>query len=419
MTGEKRRRFWLSVIIDEYRQAFSGLPREIWLLASVMLINRAGTMVVAFLALYFTQSLGFEATSAAKLLAIYGVGAIVGAYVGGKLTDRIGAIRVQIISLALTAVGFIVLSLVRDWTQTAAVSFFVSLVSEAIRPANATAVTLYSPPSRHRQAFALTRLAANLGMTLGPALGGFLATISYSYLFWADAGTCAVAGILLFVLFRRVANPISDRSDQEPENEGKGISPWRDGAFLIFLSLTFVSALVFFQLLSTYPHYLKYIHQLSEFEIGLLLAVNTLLVALAEMVLIRRLGGFSELKTIAVGYFLSCVGFGMMPFGAGFGYFAFCVCVWTIGEMISMPLASAYVAGRSTQANRGSYMGGYTICYAVAFVVAPLIGFQLYQWSPNAVWHFCTAVGVVLLVATWSLAEWENRQKDRAASDND
>ena len=215
--------------VNSYRQAISGLPREVWYLALVMFINRSGSMVLAFLTLYVNKELGYSEQLAGLVIAIFGVGSILGSLLGGWLTDRVGAIRLQAIAFVLNAIGFVALYQLTDYVAFAVTLFLMSAAGEAFRPANAAAIAEFSPPELHRRAFALNRLAINLGFTIGPAVGGLLATYSYAWLFWIDAATCLMAASALLFLFRGRMRAV--HVDTVDEVVVPTRSPWTDWNF--------------------------------------------------------------------------------------------------------------------------------------------------------------------------------------------
>jgi predicted MFS family arabinose efflux permease len=183
----------LGQVTSAYREAFRGLPRRVWLLAVVTLVNRSGTMVVPFLSLYLTTQLGYTISQAGRVVALYGIGSVLGSLLGGWLADHIGAVRVVRWSLIGTGAGFLLLSQVHSLWALAATVLSLSVVAEAFRPAMLSSIALAAPPEVRTRSMSLLRLAINLGMSVGPAIGGLLAVKRYLWLFLVDAGTCWAA----------------------------------------------------------------------------------------------------------------------------------------------------------------------------------------------------------------------------------
>ncbi len=393
-----------------YRRAYDGLPIEIWWLSGALFINRFGTMVLPFFTLYLTSQLDYSDAAASRMLSIYGLGSICGAYLGGRLTSRVGAIRLQVISLFCAVPACLAVPLFRSWVGIAASIFLMSLFSEAVRPANGTALTHFTPPALRVRAFGLQRMAVNLGISFGPAIGGALAMFSFVWLFIVDAGTtflCALALVALFG-FRRYAKV----DDAERPGVQSGSTPLKDTPFVLFLSLILLTSIVFFQFHVTYPLYLSSHYHLSKAAIGLIYAINTVVIVVFEMLLLNYVRRFPMMLVIGCGSLLSCLGFGMLPFGSSVIYCIASMLVITLGEMLWMPLASGWVAHRSDRGDRGLYMGWYSMTFSVSFVIAPIVGGALYARDHRLIWIFGNVIGVITFLSLAGLHFLVDREKE-------
>jgi MFS family permease len=381
-----------------WADVYRGLPAAVWLQAGAALVNRCGTMVLPFLALYATRELGLGAADAGRLLGLYGIGAIFGSYLGGWLCDRWGAVRVEIVSLAANGLGFLVLPFLRDPRALAVALPIVALAVESFRPALLTAAAQASGPAQRARSLAFVRFAVNLGMALGPVVGGLLASIDYLWLFVVDGGTCWLAAVFLAVLVAP-RTPASSASERRAA-AALARSPWRDRPFLALMVLVCVQATIFFQILGTFPLYLGAAYRLDEAQIGAVLGVNAAIIAFVEMPLVKGIEGLRASRVMGVGAMLVCVGFGLLPLGATVPFVVFTVVVWTIGEMLSMPMTNALVSRRAEDVAGGAagrYMGIYTQAWSVAFVLAPTLGTSAYaRWGGDVVWASCALLAVPL-----------------------
>jgi predicted MFS family arabinose efflux permease len=393
-------------VLDTYRAAFRGLSREIWGLALVSLVNRSGTMVVLFLVPWLTRVRGFEPAVAGNLLSVYGLGTVAGIWLGGRLTDRIGHRPVIEGSLLLTGITMLVLGTLREPLAIGAGVAALGLVGEAIRPANAVAVVAHSEEAGRPRAFGLMRLSVNLGLTLGPALGGFLASIDYAWLFRVDGGTCLLAALLFRLLF-----PREEADEPEARSAARsGPSPWRDGLFVAALGLLMLQALIFFQLWSTYPLYLLEQRGFSERVFGGLFAVNTAVIVVFEMVLVHSIERRDPLRVIAVASLLIGAGFGLTAWVESLPAVVLTVLIWTLGEMLGAPMMQSWVARRARPDNRGRYLAGFAMVFSVSSVLAPWFGTRVYQnVSPDAVWHACLLLGALQFLGFAALSRVERR----------
>jgi len=387
----------IHTILSHYRAAYSGIPRKIWLICLVLFVNRSGHMVLFFMVLYLTKELAFSVTLAGELISLYGLGALAGAYLGGFFCDKIGPLRIQKLSLILNGIGLILLDYADTPLTIGILLFLNAIVGEAFRPASATALAAHSPPELRTRVFALSRLAVNLGVAIGPTAGGILALYDYSYLFWVDGITCLMAAVVLFYYFPGTKR-LTDRLEHNAS--AKDRSPFRDRAFVSLLFILLMISMAFFQLFNTWPLYMNQVYQLPENMIGYLFAFNALLIIVFEMPLIHRLERINPLRIMAPGSLLIFAGFALLPFGSSFLYAVLTVVVWTIGEMLVFPLTIAFIANRAPDSVRGQYMGMYTFTFSIAFVIAPKTGTYIYQqWSPEHLWFAIGILGIFTFVA--------------------
>jgi predicted MFS family arabinose efflux permease len=383
-------------VLNLYRNAFSGLSRSTWWLAFILLVNRSGTMVVPFLTIYLTQYYHYSIAQAGAVMGLFGAGAVAGGFVGGKLTDKYGFYGIQLFTLLGGGVLFMVLGQMKSYPLICLFTFLLSFVNEAFRPANATAVAHYSSPENRTRSYSLNRLAINLGWAVGGGLGGLLASVNYELLFWVDGFTNIAAAILLWRYLKPVTKTTHEVHDPTIDTSA---SAYRDKLYLWFIVFTTLFAMCFFQLFTNLPVYLKQELHFSESFIGLLMAVNGLIIAFIEMVIVYQLEGRrSGLSYISIGVTLcaaSYVLYNLLPGTAALAIGA--MIVITFGEILSMPFMNAFWISRSQIHNRGQYAGLYTIAWATAQVLGPVLGSQLAE-HVNFYWLWWV-VGFVCLIA--------------------
>ena len=369
----------LSATFNLYRNAYTGLTRRMWLLAVVMLINRSGTMVLAFMTLYINH-IGYSTKQAGFVVAVYGSGSLAGAFLGGKISDRFGFYYTQFFSLLCGGILFITLGQMQSYVSICVCTFFLSLVNESFRPANATAIAHYSTPQNRTQAFSIVRLAINLGWGIGGALGGFLASVNYHLLFWVDGATNICAAILLLWILPKVSLSQQQNTGKKSVEKIKVRSPYADKTFMYFIGLQVLFAICFFQLFTTIPLYFKEGLHINEFWIGVIMAMNGIIIALFEMVLVFKLEGWKPyLRLMAYGSILMAMSFYMLnlPVLPGFTVAVLSMVLITIAEMVAMPFMNSYYISRSTEGNRGQYAAYYTMAWSAAQVIGSTSGTQI------------------------------------------
>jgi predicted MFS family arabinose efflux permease len=385
--------------IQLYRNSFEGLSKNIWLLAAVMLINRSGTMVIPFLSLYLTAELGFSKSSAAWVSTAFGLGSLLGAFLGGKLSDKIGFFKVQFGSLFLSAFFFTSLIWFKDLFAISVMIFLTSVVSEAFRPANFAAVAAYSDVATRTRAVALIRMAINLGIAIGPGVGGLIAVkLGFTYLFLIDGVTCLFAAIFLKLnLTPPKIIPTSDKPSEMPVSGYQ--SPYRDTRYMVFILLVIINAVAFFQILNAEPLYFREICLLNEGQIGLLMAVNGLIIAATEMPLIYILEKWlSKLQIIIIGTLL--IGFSFWMFNwttPSWNVALISMIIITIGEMMSLPFLSTLALNRANDSNRGQYMAVFTMGYSVSHIISSNFGMRVADvYGFNTLWNL---IGIICVIA--------------------
>lgn len=382
-------------LLDNYLRSFRGLDREAWLLSLVVFINGCGSMVVFFLTLYLTRELGYSNAAAGNMLSLYGLGSMIGCYAGGKLSDRWGSRRVQLASLLTAGFSYILLGYARGAASVAGMVFTLAVLANAFRPANVAAFSEIGTDASRARGFSLMRLAANLGVTVGPAAGGFLATIDYMYLFWVDGLTSIAAGAVLFLLYKgrqRSARTAVKRHE----------SPLKDLIFMRFLGLLLIVGILFFQIFSTWPLYLKQECSMQENRIGLLLTVNAVMIVLFEMPLIHRVEKREPRRVMAFGTVFLALGLGLLGLGSGIGLILISVVLWTIGEMLIFPMSATYAAGRAAGSSSGAYMGLFTLTFSLANMASPPLALWAYdQWGSHRLWLFSGALGLSIGSGFW------------------
>jgi predicted MFS family arabinose efflux permease len=337
-------------------------------------------MVVFFLAVYLKEELGFTLDQIGLIMALFGIGTISGVWVGGRLVDRLGYYPVMIVSLGAGAVMFAAVSFVRSFEVLATSMFLVSFCAEAFRPANMAAISYYASPDIYTRAVSLNRLAINLGFSIGPAIGGFLSEMSFQYIFWADALTCLLAMLMLLLFVKKSTREIGIIKE---ENAAAALqSPYKDAAFLWFLPIAMLYAISFFQFFSTMPIYYTEVEGLSKSSIGWIMALNGLLVALFEMLIIYKFEKKWNLYNfIILGTFLVVPSYLSLLFLGGFWWMIVITIVISFSEMFAMPFMNTFMNNRSAGGKRGQYSSLYIMAWSSSQILTPIIATQIIDHS--------------------------------------
>lgn len=360
-------------------------------------------MVIPFLSMYMSSELNFSKAQVGMVLGCFGLGSVCGSWLGGWLTDKFGNYRVQATSLILTVPIFLILPHFRTFESLAGMIFLLTLIADTFRPANSVSVARYAKPENLTKAYSLNRMAVNLGFSIGPALGGILATFSYNWIFYGNA-LAALSAAVVFIIFFRKRKP---RSAAQPKVHAEKIrtekdrNAYLDPPFIIFNIFCCLFSMAFFQLLSTLPLFYKEVKLMSEGQIGLLLGFSGFVIVLFEMLLVHAVEHrFTPRQVMIFGTGIAGVSYLMLnaPFGTAWLYLA--MFILSVGEMLTLPFTATISASRATLNTQGAYMGFNSLSFAAANIFSPYLGTYIaehfgYQslWFSTAFVMLFTSVG--------------------------
>ncbi|HPF96184.1 MAG: MFS transporter [Mangrovimonas sp.] len=390
-------------LIHYYIGTFAGLSKEVWWLALVTFINRSGTMVIPFLSLYLTDDLGFSLDKqVAWIMSAFGLGSVIGSWIGGKLADRVGFYKVMVVSLMATGFLFIGLQYLKTFESLCLGIFITTLIADTFRPAMFVAMSAYSKPENKARSVTLIRLAINLGFSAGPAIGGLIiAHLSYAGLFWVDGITCILATLLFIkVLNPRVAKTLDNHIVENPR------SVYKDKPFWIFFAGMILFGMAFLQYFSTIPLYYRDVHLLSEPTIGLLMGMNGFLIFLLEMPVIKWLENskYSKVGLILFGALLTALSFIVLDVTSWAGVLIIGMLFMTIGEMVAFPFANAFAVERARHGRQGEYMAYFTITFSFGHIFGHNLGMQFVSLLGfDATWYIMTGIMLISAGLFWLL----------------
>ncbi|MDI1304834.1 MAG: MFS transporter, partial [bacterium] len=357
----------LQTAFQRYINNFKGFTREVWILTLITFINRAGTMVLPFLSKYLKEDLQFSYAQVGWIMVAFGFGSMLGSWLGGKLSDKIGFYKIMIFSLFTSGILLFLVQYIRTFWGLCIGMFVIMTVADMFRPAMFVSLGTYAKPENRTRALTLVRLAVNLGFTAGPALGGLIImNLGYSGLFWVDGSSCIVS-ILIFALLVKERKKPADLNTINDETEIPA-SVFKDKIFWIFLFVCFATAMLFFQLFTTLPLYHNEKFGLTEFQSGLLLSLNGLLIFFLEMPIVSfsQRKGIKKLKIILWGCVLMSISFYLLLINTWAGILVISIIIITFGEMFIFPFSNSFALSRAPKGHEGRYMALFTMSFSLA-----------------------------------------------------
>ncbi|MGW0899204.1 MDR family MFS transporter [Streptomyces goshikiensis] len=390
------------------RESVSGLPRAFWWLWTSTLINRLGAFVATFMTLYLTLERGYSASFAGLVVALHGLGGVISSLVAGVMTDRLGRRPTLLAAQASTAFSVALLGFMEHPAAIAAVALLVGMTSNASRPAvHAMMADIVRPEDRVR-AFSLNYWAINLGFAVSATAAGVIAEYSYLAGFLGEAALTLVCAVLVYVKLpesQPAAEPVAPGTAGGPGTRPEtrlGTVLW-DGQFMGVVGLSFLISLVFTQGSVGLPVAMG-AAGFSPGDYGLVIAVNGLLIVVLQIPVSRFIEHRDPRLLLVVSALLAGYGFALTAFAGSLWAYALTVCVWTLAEIVNSPTQMSLVVRLSPADGRGRYQGVYTMSWAVASLVAPLMaGFVIDRWGAGWLWGVTGVVGTGAALGYWLL----------------
>ena len=392
---------------NKYIDNFRGFSREIWILTLITFINRAGTMVLPFLSKYLKEDLHFTYSQVGWIMVSFGCGSILGSWLGGKLSDKIGFYKIMIFSLLTSGFAFFGLQFITSFEGLIIAMFLIMTVADMFRPAMFVSLGAYAKPENRTRALTLVRLAINLGFAAGPALGGLLImSVGYKGLFWVDGASCILAILIFWIKVKEKKK--SKYTDKEHPGEVLTHSVFKDTPFWIFLTGTLITGILFFQLFTTIPLYHKEQFNLSEFQTGLLLTLNGVLVFFLEMPIVSYIEKhkINKLKVITYGCLAMAISIYLLLVNNWAGILIIMMIFMTFAEMFAFPFSNSFAMSRAPKGHEGRYMAIFTMSYSLAHILSAKTGMEiiaLFSYQNN--WFFMGTLGVIGVI----LFIWTNK----------
>jgi predicted MFS family arabinose efflux permease len=393
--------------LRNYVNNFRGFRREVWILALITFINRAGTMVLPFLSKYLKENLHFTYGQVGWIMVAFGLGSMLGSWLGGKLTDKIGFYKIMIFSLFTSGILFFILQYITSFWGLCFGMFAIMTIADMFRPAMFVSLGVYAKPENRVRALSLVRLSVNLGFAAGPTLGGLIILgMGYQGLFWVDGGSCIIA-ILIFALTVKEKKriPLSIEENSALINKK---SIFKDKPFWLLLFIIFIVAMVFFQLFTTLPLYHHEKFGLTEFQTGMLLSLNGLLVFLFEMPLVSMLERkkVNKIKNILYGALCVSAGYYILLLDSWAFILVISIVLLSFGEILAFPFSNAVALNRAPKRQEGQYMGLYTMSFSLAHIACSKTGLDIiahFGYLTN--WIFMGSLGILAVICSL----WLNR----------
>jgi MFS family permease len=361
------------------------LPRAFWWLWTGVLVSSLATFVFPFLALYLSAR-GLPADRIGLLVSLLGFGALLSGPIGGSISDRLGRRPAIITGLVGSAIAAAFLGMVQNPALIAPGILVFGVCAMMTFPTVNAAVADVVPEPELQRAYGLLSWAQNIGVGVSAVTGGLLANRSWLFLFWADAATTLLFAVLVY---HRV--PESRPTAHERARGWEHLA--RDRRLLGFMLAQLCFVIVWWQFQFAVPIAMQK-QGLGPLAFGFVLGTNCLYLLILQPFVVARISKLDPGKVLPVASLLVGAGYGAYAFCTTMPQYLMATIVWSTGELLGMPAASALVAQLAPPDLRGRYQGAYGFSFSAGMALAPILsGLILARAGSRTLWLSSFAAG--------------------------
>jgi len=394
-------------MFTKIKRGYKEYPNPFKVLVLATFIDRlGGFLLFPFFSIYLIIRFDVGATQVGILFAMSSGGTIMGSTIGGALADKYGRRSMLLLGLISSGIGSILMGLVDNLYIFFIIAAFLGVLGGLGRPARQAMVVDLLPQDKQAEGFGILRVFVNLSASIGPILGGILASQSYMLLFIADAVSSLITALIVFIVI-----PETKPEQQEDKPEESVISTligykvvFKDSLYIIFLAVSAITVLVYMQMNSTLSVFLLTEHGFPPEGFGLLLSMNALMVVLFQFWITKRISKYAPMKMMAFGTLFYMIGFGMYGFISETYLFFVAMAILTVGEMVVIPVSQAAVAHFAPEDKRGRYMAVYGYHWSIPTLFGVIIaGLIMDYFKPILVWYLAGILCLMAVIGFWLL----------------
>jgi MFS family permease len=388
------------MVMQRIRRIYGEYPRNFWTVTATLFIDHVGgALIFPFIGLYITAKFQVGMIEIGQLFTLLAITGVFGSTMGGAMTDKFGRKAMIIFGLVTSASSALILGFAEDMMVIYLTGGIIGLFGNIGGPAQQAMIADLLPEEKRADGFGILRVVINLAVTIGPAIGGVLATYSYIWLFLIDAVASTITAVIVFLIIPETKPELSPDKPGENmlETLGGYLKVSRDRLFMIFMFACTLMTLAYIQMNTTLSVFLRDVHGIPDQGYGYLLSLNAGMVVLLQFWITRRIKHSPPMMAMSLGTLLYAIGFSMYGFVSTYSLFILAMVIITIGEMLVAPVGQALVANLAPEEMRGRYMAMFGFSWTIPFALGPLAaGLVMDNYNPNWVWY---ASGLVSIMA--------------------
>ncbi len=385
--------------IKKVNSVYKEYPSQFWVIVGSNFIDHVGgALIFPFFALYITRKFQVGMTEVGLLFALFSIADMFGTMIGGALTDFLGRKGMIIMGLIVSALTSLAMGFVQQLEWFYVMGVISGLFATAAEPAHQAMLTDILPEKKRAEGFGVMRVAMNLSVAIGPAIGGFIASYSYLILFIADTVTSLITALIVYLVVEETLPEEKEETARKSFKQtfvGYG-EVLKDRKFMMFVLISTIATIVYSQMYSTLSVFLRDVHGIPESGYGWLMTLNAGMVVLFQFMITRKISKHPPMLIMALGSLFYVIGFGMYGFVNAYFLFMLAMAIITIGEMVIIPVAQAYVGEAAPEDMRGRYSGVMGFSWMIPWMIGPLMaGLIMDYGDPNWVWYGSAILGLV------------------------
>jgi len=370
-------------------------PRQFWLVSLMMLLAWLfHSLIWPYLMLYISQRLGEPLSGVAWLMTLNAAVGMVTTFMGGAIADRFGRKGVMVFSLAFSALGWFLFRLAGTLPVFALLLVITGASTPLYRLASDAMIADLIPEEKRLDAYSVLRMGNNIGVALGPALGGYLASISYRITFGVIGVGFGLITVFVALLILETRPTRAKPMEAAMPASGGYRKILKDRIFVLMMgayTLNRISTSILWLLLAVYA---KQNFGVSEKEFGFIPMTNAVMVILLQLLVTRRVNRHRPEAAMTAGALIYAIAIFSIAFGNGFWWFWLCMVAATVGEMILVPTTTTFTARLAPEDMRARYMSLYALTWGIGTGLGPLLaGFASDAFSPRAMWYAAGLAG--------------------------
>ena len=392
-------------MFSKFKATYSKFSRNFWLLMFASFIDMlGGSLIFPFFSLYLTQKFNVGMTQVGTMFLVWALtSGLIGNTLGGAMADKFGRKTNMIFGLIASATSALLMVVIKNILLFYIAIAIVGIFEDIAGPARQAMIADLVQDDLRGDAYGIFRIVFNLSVTIGPAIGGYMASRSFEALFFADVVISLLVAVFVFFFLPETRPQVSNPEKHQEETFKQAMQGYgqvlKDKVYMAFILVSILSVLMYFNMNSSLSVYLVNHRGFTSGQFGYLLSLNAIMVVVLQMAFTRFTAKWKPMLAIAIGNVLYVIGFSMYGYINSYSMCLLAMVIITIGEMITAPKEQAIVADFAPEHMRGRYMAIRSFAWIIPVAIAPLgAGLIMDNLDPRILWYVAGFIGTLSVI---------------------